>query len=52
VRQDWRLCLVSSSATESMIGSLPKAKAGVGSAANDTFIELGGALGVAVSAAS
>ena len=31
-----------------MIGSLPKAKAGVGSATNDTTIELGGALGVAV----
>ena len=40
--------LVSSPATESMIGSLPKAKAGVGSATNDTTIELGGALGVAV----
>ena len=40
--------LVSSPATESMIGSLPKAKAGVGSATNDTTIALGGALGVAV----
>jgi Na+/melibiose symporter-like transporter len=40
--------LVGSPSTESMIGSLPKAKAGVGSATNDTTIELGGALGVAV----
>lgn len=40
--------LVSSPSTESMIGSLPKAKAGVGSATNDTTIELGGALGAAV----
>ena len=40
--------LVSSPATESMIGSLPEAKAGVGSATNDTTIELGGGLGVAV----
>jgi hypothetical protein len=31
-----------------MLGSLPKAKAGVGSATNDTTLELGGALGVAV----
>ena len=35
-------------ATESIIGSLPSAKAGVGSAVNDTTRELGGALGVAV----
>jgi EmrB/QacA subfamily drug resistance transporter len=40
--------LVSAPATESILGSLPKAKAGVGSATNDTTIELGGALGVAV----
>ena len=40
--------LVSSPATESILGSVPKAKAGVGSATNDTTIELGGALGVAV----
>lgn len=35
-------------ATESIMGSLPRAKAGVGSAVNDTTRELGGALGVAV----
>ena len=35
-------------ATESIMGSLPKEKAGVGSAVNDTTRELGGALGVAV----
>ena len=35
-------------ATESIMGSLPKAKAGVGSAVNDTTREVGGALGVAV----
>lgn len=35
-------------ATESIMGSLPPAKAGVGSAVNDTTRELGGALGVAV----
>ena len=40
--------LVSAPATESMLGAVPKAKAGVGSATNDTTIELGGALGVAV----
>ncbi len=44
--------LVCSSATESILGSLPKAKAGVGSATNDTTIELGGALGWPCSAAS
>ena len=36
------------SATESIMGSLPKDKAGVGSAVNDTTRELGGTLGVAV----
>jgi EmrB/QacA subfamily drug resistance transporter len=36
------------SATEAIMGSLPPAKAGVGSAVNDTTRELGGALGVAV----
>jgi Na+/melibiose symporter-like transporter len=35
-------------ATESIMGSLPKEKAGVGSAVNDTTRQVGGALGVAV----
>lgn len=35
-------------ATESIMGSLPVAKAGVGSAMNDTTRQVGGALGVAV----
>lgn len=35
-------------ATESVMGSLPPAKAGVGSAMNDTTRQVGGALGVAV----
>jgi hypothetical protein len=35
-------------ATESIMGSLPPAKAGVGSAVNDTTREVGAALGVAV----
>lgn len=35
-------------ATESIMGSLPRAKAGVGSAVNDTTRQTGGALGVAV----
>ena len=35
-------------ATDSIMGSLPPAKAGVGSAVNDTTREIGGALGVAV----
>ena len=35
-------------ATDSIMGSLPLAKAGVGSAVNDTTREIGGALGVAV----
>jgi len=35
-------------ATESIMGSLPPAQAGVGSAVNDTTRELGGAIGVAV----
>jgi EmrB/QacA subfamily drug resistance transporter len=35
-------------ATESIMGSLPPAKAGVGSAMNDTTRQVGGALGVAV----
>jgi EmrB/QacA subfamily drug resistance transporter len=40
--------LASAPATESIMGSLPKAKAGVGSAVNDTTRELGGAFGVAI----
>ncbi len=36
------------SATESIMGSVPKEKAGVGSAMNDTTRQAGGALGVAV----
>lgn len=35
-------------ATESVMGSLPREKAGVGSAMNDTTRQIGGALGVAV----
>ena len=35
-------------ATESIMGSLPRDKAGVGSAVNDTSREVGGALGVAI----
>jgi MFS family permease len=39
---------VMSPATESIMGSLPRAKAGVGSAMNDTTRQVGGAVGVAV----
>ncbi|MDA8276512.1 MAG: MFS transporter [Actinomycetota bacterium] len=42
------LGLVTAPATESIMGSLPPARAGVGSAVNDTTRELGGTLGVAV----
>ncbi|MDQ3304785.1 MAG: MFS transporter, partial [Actinomycetota bacterium] len=42
------ISLTMAPATESVMGSLPPAKAGVGSAVNDTTRELGGALGVAV----
>jgi Na+/melibiose symporter-like transporter len=35
-------------ATDSIMGSLPRAKAGVGSAVNDTTRQFGGAMGVAV----
>jgi hypothetical protein len=35
-------------ATESIMGSLPRAKAGIGSAMNDVVREVGGTLGVAV----
>jgi EmrB/QacA subfamily drug resistance transporter len=51
----WRLALLGvgmgltmAPATESIMGSLPLARAGVGSAVNDTTRELGGAVGVAV----
>jgi len=40
--------MVMAPATESIMGSLPREKAGVGSAMNDTTRQLGGALGVAV----
>jgi EmrB/QacA subfamily drug resistance transporter len=42
------LTMTSATATEAILGSLPKEKAGVGSAVNDTTRELGGTLGVAV----
>ena len=42
------LGLVAAPATEAIMGSLPPAKAGVGSAVNDTTRELGGTLGVAI----
>jgi hypothetical protein len=42
------LGLTSSPATEAIMGALPPAKAGVGSAVNDTTREVGGTLGVAV----
>ena len=51
----WRLMLMGlgmsltmAPATESIMGSLPLGKAGVGSAINDTTRQMGGALGVAV----
>jgi EmrB/QacA subfamily drug resistance transporter len=51
----WRLALMASGmaltmapATDSIMGSLPLGKAGVGSAVNDTTRQVGGALGVAV----
>jgi hypothetical protein len=51
----WRLLLMGlgmsltmAPATESIMGSLPLAKAGVGSAVNDTTRQVGGAMGVAV----
>ena len=40
--------LTSASATASIMSAVPTAKAGVGSAVNDTTRELGGALGIAV----
>jgi EmrB/QacA subfamily drug resistance transporter len=42
------LGLTSSPATEAIMGALPPAKAGVGSAVNDTTREVGGTLGVAI----
>jgi EmrB/QacA subfamily drug resistance transporter len=42
------LSLVTAPATEAVMGSLPKEKAGAGAAVNDTTRELGGTLGVAV----
>ena len=42
------LGLTTAPATESIMGSLPQAKAGIGSAVNDTTRELGGTLGVAI----
>jgi EmrB/QacA subfamily drug resistance transporter len=42
------MALVMAPATESIMGSLPRAKAGVGSAMNDTTRQVGGALGVAI----
>jgi hypothetical protein len=51
----WRMVLMASGmaltmapATDSIMGSLPLAKAGVGSAVNDTTRQIGGAVGVAV----
>ncbi len=51
----WRLVIMAAGmgltmapATESIMGSLPQAKAGVGSAVNDTTRQVGGALGVAI----
>jgi EmrB/QacA subfamily drug resistance transporter len=42
------LGLTTAPATESIMGSLPPDKAGIGSAVNDTTRELGGTLGVAI----
>ena len=42
------MALTMAPATESIMGSLPRAKAGVGSAMNDTTRQMGGALGVAI----
>ncbi len=42
------MSLTMAPATDSIMGSLPRAKAGVGSAVNDTTRQVGGALGVAV----
>jgi len=40
--------MTSAPATESVMGALPREKAGIGSAMNDTTRQMGGALGVAV----
>ena len=42
------MALAMTPATESIMGSLPPGKAGVGSAMNDTTRQIGGALGVAI----
>ncbi len=42
------MALTMAPATESIMGSLPREKAGVGSAVNDTTRQVGGALGVAI----
>jgi EmrB/QacA subfamily drug resistance transporter len=42
------MALVMAPATDSIMGSLPLGKAGVGSAVNDTTRQVGGALGVAI----
>lgn len=42
------IALAMAPATESIMGSLPRDKAGVGSAVNDTTRQVGGALGVAI----
>jgi EmrB/QacA subfamily drug resistance transporter len=42
------LALTASPATEAIMGALPRAKAGAGSAVNDTTREIGGTLGVAI----
>jgi EmrB/QacA subfamily drug resistance transporter len=51
----WRMVIMAAGmgltmapATESIMGSLPRAKAGVGSAMNDTTRQVGGAFGVAI----
>ncbi|MCU1456200.1 MAG: drug resistance transporter, EmrB/QacA subfamily [Actinomycetia bacterium] len=51
----WRMAVIAfgmgltlAPSTESIMGSLPLAKAGVGSAVNDTTRQVGGALGVAI----
>jgi len=41
-----------SPATDAIMGALPRAKAGIGSAMNDVVREVGGTLGIAVLAAS
>jgi EmrB/QacA subfamily drug resistance transporter len=44
----WGFGITSAPVTESIMGSLPPSRAGVGSAVNDTTRQTGGALGVAV----